>query len=182
MDFLFTLPAWTAFWVFLPAGVANMTPPITNKIPGLNKWNTPLDLGMTWRGKRLLGANKTWRGVICGTVAAAITCLVQILVLLQENITLNHAIFALAAGTMLGIGALLGDALESFLKRQANIPSGNAWFPFDQLDYIAGGLIISYPLLMLPKELMLWIVFIYFGLHLAVSYIGYLIGFKDKAI
>lgn len=171
-----------AFWLFLPAGIANMTPPITNKIPRLNRWNTPLDLGVTWHGKRLLGGNKTWRGVVCGTFAAALTCLVQIYMLLQADTTLNTAIFALAAGTLLGIGALLGDAFESFLKRQANIASGNAWFPFDQLDYIAGGLLVSYPLFRPPLELIVWIVLIYFGLHLLVSYIGYLLGFKDKAI
>lgn len=182
MDVVFSHPAWTALWVFLPAGIANMTPPITNKIPLLNRWNTPLDLGGTWRKKRLLGDNKTWRGVICGTVAAAITYLLQMYILLGSNITSSIVIFALAAGTLLGIGALLGDAFESFLKRQANIPSGEAWFPFDQLDYIVGGLLISYPYLRLPLDIMGWIVLIYFGLHVAVSYLGYRLGFKNKPI
>ena len=52
---------------FLPAAVGNVTPIFINRVPILNQWKTPIDLGVSWRGKRVFGANKTWRGLVCGT-------------------------------------------------------------------------------------------------------------------
>ncbi len=182
MDRLFGSDIFWAFWFFLPAGIANMTPPLTNKIPWLKQWNAPLDLGGTFRGKRLLGNNKTWRGLWSGTVAASVTCFVQVNIVTRGNLTLSTAIISLIAGSILGFGALMGDVVESFFKRRVGIKSGKSWFPFDQLDYIVGGLILIYPFVRLPLVMVLWIVVIYFGLHLLVSYIGYQLGFKDTAI
>src|SRR5688572_26202428 len=66
-----------AFWIFLPAGIANMSPVLANKIPQLNRWKTPFDLHLKWHGSRLLGDNKTWRGVVFGTAMAVLTILLQ---------------------------------------------------------------------------------------------------------
>jgi CDP-2,3-bis-(O-geranylgeranyl)-sn-glycerol synthase len=82
----------------------------------------------------------------------------------------------------MGAGALIGDALESFFKRRAHVKPGHSWFPFDQLDYIVGGLVFLYPFARPSFAVVLWILFLYFGLHLIVSYIGYKLGFKNKPI
>jgi CDP-2,3-bis-(O-geranylgeranyl)-sn-glycerol synthase len=88
----------------------------------------------------------------------------------------------LLASAMLGLGALLGDAIESFFKRRNNVPPGESWFPFDQTDYIIGGLALWAPIAQPSLQVVLAIFGVYFGLHLLVSYIGFLMGFKTKPI
>lgn len=167
-----------ALLFFLPAGLANMTPPIANKIPVLNRWKTPLDFGKTWRGKRLLGDNKTWRGVVSGAVVGAVTAV--IISKLNANTVVTLAPFLV--GSLLGFGALAGDAIESFFKRQCGFKPGQPWFPFDQLDYIIGGLLITVPFVRLQWWTIVTIFVVYFGLHLLTAYLGYLLKLKDSPI
>lgn len=168
----------SAFLFFLPAAIANASPVIANKVPLLNKWLTPLDFGKSWRGKRLLGANKSWRGLVTGTVFGGLTALlVGALTSVSDP---NLTTFLL--GAVIGFGALFGDAIESFFKRQRGIGSGRSWFPFDQIDYIIGGLVFVYPFTRLPLTTMGMIFVMFFGLHLVGAYTGYITGLKDKPI
>lgn len=43
---------------FLPAGLSNMAPVLINKVPVINRWNTPLDFGKSYKGERILGKTK----------------------------------------------------------------------------------------------------------------------------
>jgi CDP-2,3-bis-(O-geranylgeranyl)-sn-glycerol synthase len=108
-----------ALWAFLPAGLANMTPLFVNKIPYINNWSTPLDLGNKYKGIRLLGDNKTWRGLFFGCLIGGLTGLLQYLALPEFTFFESpNASLLLFAGFLLGLGALLGDSVESFFKRQ----------------------------------------------------------------
>lgn len=49
-------------------------------------------------------------------------------------------------------------------------------------DYIIGGLVAVAPFIEWYPPLILNIFIIYFGLHIAVSYIGYRLGLKAKPI
>lgn len=178
-----------ALWFFLPAGLANAMPVLANKIPYLRDFTTPLDFGKHYRGKRIFGKNKTWRGLLAGTVIATITVLVQQYLYDQSqfvrDISLNvdYTTFsAFVVGPLFGIGALLGDAVESFAKRQMNIASGDSWFPFDQLDYVLGGMLLTYPVVPLAFEYYLLIVIMWFGLHIVSVYVFYLLGIREKPI
>lgn len=163
---------------FLPAGISNMSPVLANKLPGLNRWKTPLDLGHSYQGKRLLGNNKTWRGLVVGTLMGGITAVV--VAKLNPNTVVTVAPFW--AGVLLGFGALTGDALESFFKRRIGVPPGDSWFPFDQTDYIIGGLLAILPFVALPLWVIAAIFIVYFCLHVVVAYCAYLIGLKNKPI
>lgn len=163
---------------FLPAGISNMSPVLANKIPYLNQWKTPLDFGYTYKGKRLLGDNKTLRGLVAGTVMGGITAMIVSKLNANTVVTVTPFI----AGCLLGFGALAGDAIESFFKRRVGIKPGDSWFPFDQTDYIAGGLLALYPFVQLPLWVIMTVFVVYFGLHLLVAYIGYKLGLKDKPI
>lgn len=167
-----------ALLFFLPAGISNMTPVFSNKVPGLRDWKTPLDLGKNYRGQRILGQNKTWRGLVSGVVMGTLVGYILSQTYFSEY---NTVLFVLTAASM-SLGALVGDAVESFFKRQHGIKSGQPWFPFDQTDYIIGGLVFTLPFTFIPFWLVLWIVGIYFGLHLLSSYIGYRLGLKDQPI
>jgi len=167
-----------AFLFFLPAGISNMTPVFASRIPGLRNWQTPLDFGKTWRGHRIFGPNKTWRGLLSGIVMGTLTGLL----LYGPFFSDDHEITFLLVCASMSAGALIGDAVESFFKRQRGVKSGDAWFPFDQTDYIIGGLLFTLPFGILPLWLIVWVFVIYFGLHLISSYIGYLLSLKDKPI
>lgn len=184
-----------AFWFFLPAGLANASPVVLNKLPYWNRWNTPLDLSKTFRGKRLFGDNKKWRGLLGGIVIASLAVWIQHRLARSGSVPISAGISQLTGeinyydtsilwlGPLLGFGALMGDAIGSFFKRQLGIKPGERWFPFDQLDYIAGGLLAS----ALVVQLNHWwqvgsVILVWFGMHLIASYIGWLLGLKPKPL
>lgn len=168
---------WLAYIFFLPAGLANAAPVIANRIPVLNRWTTPLDFGMKYRGQPIFGANKSWRGVLSGVLVGMLLG-VLFFPWLGALDHVNHAIL----GGALGLGALIGDAVESFLKRRFGVKPGESWFPFDQIDYILGGLLFSLPFIRLRPVEYGVIAILYFCLHLAGSYVGYLLHLKSKPI
>jgi CDP-2,3-bis-(O-geranylgeranyl)-sn-glycerol synthase len=170
---------WEAFWFFLPAGIANLVPALAAKVPGLTTWNTPMDFGRSWRGIRIFGNHKTWRGIVSGTFLAALVGLFQYRFIAHSAESTGFIITATAA---MGCGALLGDALKSFFKRRHRISEGKSWFPFDQIDYIAGGLALVLLLVDLTAAQIARIFVIYFVLHLVVGYVSYLAGFKKTPV
>lgn len=174
-----------ALWFFLPAGAANGLPVILSKLPVLRNWKAPLDGNKTWRGHPIFGHNKTWRGLIGGSLVAGLISLVQYLLLDYKLVgvpLVTSAGMGFAIGLLMGLGALIGDAAESFFKRQKGVKPGSAWFPFDQLDYIFGGLLLSYPLARPSWKIMIAVCITWFGVHLFSVYAGYLVGLRDKPI
>lgn len=155
-----------------------MSPVIANRLPIIRDWNTPMDFGKSWRGKRVLGDNKRLRGLLFGGLMGGLTAVI----VSKLNTNAIVTIEPFWAGVILGTGALLGDALESFIKRRRGISPGQTWYPFDQLDYVAGGLLLIYPFVQLPQWALVTIVVVYFGLHLVIAYLAYLLGLKDKPI
>ena len=178
-----------ACWFFLPAGLANGVPVPINKISLFAPFDVPLDGGKQFRGKPIFGANKRWRGLIGGTITGILAGLLQIWLVITfpslKEITgpLDYASgVPLVLGGLLGFGALMGDAIESFFKRQLGVKPGHAWFPFDQIDYILGGLLMSLLVVQLPWAIYAYILVLWFGVHVLFSYLGYLAGLKDRPI
>src|SRR3989344_8210957 len=107
---------------YLPAIVGNAAPVIVTSIPGLRRWNAPVL-------PSILGAHKTWigfcSGALIGCIAGGLLHLfgpwTPIAALLYEQLPQS-----LLIGTLLGFGALFGDAVESVVKRRMGIPSGGA--------------------------------------------------------
>ncbi len=171
-------------WLFLPAIVANITPVYFahyNWLPSLNK---PLDGHQTWRGYRLLGNNKTVRGLISGIIAGLLIGLMQFLTShLTVSISLiNYSSLAVAltTGGLLAFSALAGDAIASFFKRQLNIAPGKPWIPFDQIDFVIGAFLVS--ILFTPltlSHLFIALILIGSGSYLT-SYIGVTLNIKKS--
>lgn len=166
-----------ALWFFLPAGVSNASPVLMKLVPGINKVLWPLDFGKNFRGKRIFGANKSIAGVLFGGIIAAFIGLGQSKIGLD-----GFPETSLLIGAALGFGALIGDAVESFFKRQRGINSGQKWFPFDQIDYIFGGILFALPFVDLTFVFCAQILITWFGMHLLFAYIGYKLGLKDSPI
>lgn len=178
-----------AIWFFLPAGIANMMPIFSAKIPALAKFDAPMDFGLTFRGKRVFGDHKTWRGLITGIVFATLTLWLQQIAVQQSGALqdwtreIDYAhLNTFVMGPVFALGALLGDAIESFFKRQVGIKPGDGWFPFDQTDYIIGGAVATWAFVPLSFVQYIWLIVIWFGLHVAFTYIGYLLGVREKPI
>ncbi len=178
-----------AVWFFLPAGIANMTPVLANKVPRLNEWDTPMDFGKSFRGKRIFGDHKRWRGVVSGVVVASIIVLIEYS-LYQHSAGIRSLVTELDygipevlwLGPLLGAGALFGDAIKSFFKRRVGVKPGHSWFPFDQSDYIVGGLLASLIIVRLNVLTYLFIFATWFALHLIASFIAFQLGLKLKPI
>ncbi len=177
-----------ALWFFLPAGLANAAPVFANHIPLVNRWSTPMDFGLKLRGKRLFGNNKTWRGLLSGMALGGLVALLQRygynhVGFVQDITYLNYSVIRVGLlGAMLGGGALLGDAVESFFKRQVGVPSGDRWFPFDQTDYIVGGLLVSLIAIRLPLFRYGIILLTWFVVHLLAGPTAYLLHLKKRPI
>lgn len=179
-----------ALWFFLPAGLANASPVFASRVPGLQKLGIPIDFGKTFKDKRIFGDHKTVRGFVVGTGTGLITGLLQYAAYSNsewlQNMSLveyKSALWSAMLGIFLGFGALAGDAIKSFFKRQFSVPSGKSWFPFDQIDYIVGGLVFSSLLVDLPqRSTYLWIGLIWFLIHPLATFVGWIIGVKDSPI
>jgi len=164
------------FWLFLPAGFANMAPIIFKKINFLNK---PIN-------KQLFGANKTYRGFFFGILSAIIIVYIQISVsnyIPREYILISYTTTnAIFIGFLLGFGALFGDLIKSFFKRRKGIKSGEPWVIADQIDWIIGAVIFLnfYAPLSLSINIMAIIIFSIF--HPLIRYVGYLLKIADKKL
>lgn len=157
-----------ALYFFLPAYLANMAPILLRWIP----WgNIPIN-------EKLLGKNKTWRGLILAVIVGGLVFWfqkVQYLNGFTKWAVIDYADFSLALGYLLGAGAILGDLVKSYYKRKAKIKPGKPWPFWDQLDFVFGGLLFSFFIYVPPVEVALVIVVFTPALHLLANYVGYLL-------
>jgi CDP-2,3-bis-(O-geranylgeranyl)-sn-glycerol synthase len=133
-------------YLLLPAFAANMLPQLASFLNIFKEFNYPIDFSMKVFGKRIFGANKTWRGFIVGVAGSIIVAIIQYffdswdIIKISELEGFNQFLFF---GFLAGTGALVGDAIESLIKRQLNIASGRPFVPFDQIDYLIGFLLFT---------------------------------------
>ena len=169
-----------AFYLSLPVYFANMAPVLTRK---KGKEYAPLDFGLTFREKRVFGKNKTIRGFLIGIAfAIAVAFLQYIFQTLGWFSTvrvLNYNNW-LALGLLMGFGAMAGDSLKSFFKRQLDYKPGQSFFPFDQIDFIIGGLLMAMIIEKLPLNLMITAIVLAPALHIVTNHIGYYIRIRDE--
>ncbi len=177
-----------ALWFFVPAGAANVTPILVVRLPLLRQWTAPLDGGQRFQGQRLLGGSKTWRGLVCGIIVALLIFALQ--QQLSDHLgsfsaylrAQHYADLSIVLGALLGAGALVGDAVESFFKRRVGVAPGSTWFPFDQLDYIIGGCLFAALLVRLSFKMYVLVAIVWFIIHLISSYIGHRLNLKKSPI
>jgi CDP-2,3-bis-(O-geranylgeranyl)-sn-glycerol synthase len=179
----------SGLWVMVPALVAN---------PGavISGGGTAVDFGKEWKGGRILGDGKTWRGLIGGICFGVLIGCLQIIgesnydYLLPGFIGLGPMPTALAAVATLAIGSMLGDMGGAFLKRRWGMTRGQKAPILDQYDSIAGALLLT--LLVLPDWTLrtfvqgdAWISLVAVIvaaplLHRSVNIIGYKAGLKRE--
>ncbi len=156
----------------------------------------PLDGGATFRGRRIFGDNKTVRGfaVMIPAAAVAFGVLFEAVNSLAPSaasglwpLTLRGYI---ALGAWAGLGFMLGELPNSFVKRQLDVAPGRpprgrtaafVSFVVDRLDSIVGMLLAI--TVAAPTPWMTWLLVIVIGpmIHLAFSALLYKLGVKERA-
>jgi CDP-2,3-bis-(O-geranylgeranyl)-sn-glycerol synthase len=147
-----------------PAYCANATPVLAGG--GL-----PMDFGKNFfDGKRIFGANKTFRGFFFGlTVGVAVG--------LVEWALFDYPIlFSLLSP----LGALLGDLTAAFLKRRLGIAPGGLLPVIDQIDFVVGAIVFSLPLAMIYWELAVAVLLITPPIHLFTNFLAYKLKLKKN--
>lgn len=172
-------------WFGIPGGISNATAPISKKL--LPMFNAPVDFGIEINGKRLFGKNKSFRGFIFGTIVGTLVFLLQRYLYINFDIfreisLIDYEDAPIYIGSLLGFGALFGDLIESFFKRRLNINSGESWFPFDQIDWILGMILLVFPFVEISIFEATLSVFLGLIIHIIVKYIGFLLKLDDKPI
>jgi CDP-2,3-bis-(O-geranylgeranyl)-sn-glycerol synthase len=177
-----------ALWLFSSAGVGTLLPVLAAHTPGMKTWNAPMDFGRSWRGRRIFGDHKTWRGFFAGWLGGSLWGLIQ--VVWYDHSTFIQSIYPpdfpteqfFLIAVLISLGSVVGDAVGSFLKRQFDIPAGKSWFPADQLDFIIGGIVLSLPVVRLEFTEYMFILITWLVIHLFFGYLGYVTKFKDEII
>ncbi len=168
------------FYLILPAYFANMAPVMIKKI---NFLRIPIDFNKTVNNKPIFGKNKTFRGLVFGVLFAIIIAYLQFL-LYSNNIFVDAAIVDysnwLLIGFLLGLGAVIGDLVESFVKRRLNYEPGKPFVPFDQLDFVIGALIFVYPVVKLTLDKIIIILLLSFVLHIVMNHLSFYTGIRKE--
>lgn len=171
----------TAIWAMLPAYVPNNVAVVAGG-------GRPIDAGRYWRGARLLGDGKTWRGLAVGTLAGLMLAIGLTAVAPAVGALVGVALpeFPLHAAVSLPLGAMLGDIGGSFLKRRTGRERGAPFPGLDQLDFVVGALAVTFAVApawaietFTPAVLVAIVVLTPF-LHLVTNGIGYTLGLKNE--
>ena len=188
----------SSFWIFvlqciwttIPAIGANVAPVLCKNLPILRY---PMDFGLTFKGERILGDHKTFRGLFCGVAFSIGLIYIQYLIYRLTGLdwTLyrydNTALIAetgkvslLLLGFLMGLGVIMGDAVKSFFKRRFHIPSGHSFIPWDQIDGALGGLVFGWFAWHYDLSYALVILFATFFLHISIRHFAFYIGVCDS--
>jgi len=153
------LNALEAIYFFLPAYFANATPTMFGG-------GTPIDFNHNFiDGNRFLGDNKTIRGFMSGFVAGTTVGLLQ-------NSPLQ--------GAVLSLGALLGDLVGAFLKRRLSFRPGDPLPILDQLDFVAGALLLGINFYPINLSTIIFLTILTPFMHLFMNIVAYLLKVKSK--
>jgi len=164
-----------ALWFILPAYIANAFPVIFGGGPAI-------DMGKKFSdGKPIFGSHKTFRGFIAGLIAGILTSIGQT-VALQYNPLSDFVLpfqFNVLIGSMIALGALVGDLIHSFIKRRMGLVEGSPLPVADQLDFVLGAILFSLPVSASPRLLTIILVIVITPpTHLLTNFIAYLLGVK----
>ena len=178
---------FTGLWLFLPAMVPNSAAVVFGG-------ETKMDFGKSWKGKRILGDGKSWRGFFGGAFSGIVFgfILLGISALFGSEDYWGYGPFWENVGIIatLSFGALLGDVCAAFFKRRIGLERGAKAPILDQYDFVAGAFLIT--ALFFPDWVyanyiegehiaaLIFIIVIMFAIHRIANIIGYKIGLKKE--
>ena len=178
---------FTGLWLFLPAMVPNSAAVVFGG-------ETKMDFGKSWRGKRIFGDGKSWRGFFGGAFSGIALGLVLIGVswIWDPDNFWGYGPFWGNVGVLacLSFGAVLGDLCGAFIKRRLGMERGQKAPILDQYDFVIGAFLVT--ALFFPDWVyanyiegwhiaaLIFIIVIMFAIHRLVNIIGYRMGLKKE--
>jgi len=154
-------------YLMLPVYCANMAPPFAKFWRG---WNRPIC-------EKHLGSHKTVMGFALGVLAAMLVAFIQSRIEWSGNLLSYEHWPALGLAT--GLGAMLGDSMKSFFKRRMKIAPGRPWLPYDQLDFVVGGLLMLSVWVRLSLSDLAWIIAFSFTADIVVNHLSFYLHVRD---
>ena len=172
-------------WFLLPAGFANMSPILAKKL--WPRWDTPVDLNRTWRGREILGTHKTYRGLFVGSITGMAVFYLQQgffreFIFIRDLSAFDYRAVSVFFGAWMGLSGLLGDLIKSFIKRRLGISAGQSWIPFDQIDWIIG-VLFGVSILFIPDTaFIIASLIIGVALHFLTKVVGYFLHLNEAPL
>jgi CDP-2,3-bis-(O-geranylgeranyl)-sn-glycerol synthase len=179
-------------WLFLPVLGAPLLHAPVLRFDLLRPLRRPIDGGRTFRGRRVLGDNKTWRGaVVMFTGVTAATAALHRVDAYRARLPRDvRDAGPLTTGALLGLATVVGELPNSFVKRQLGIgpggrrtgPGGVAISIVDQADFV----LAAWPLLapvhrMAAREAATAFATVA-AIHMPINLVGYAAGVRDTPI
>jgi len=182
-----------ATWLILPVVLGGLGHVAVLKTNVLRSLAVPIDTGARWRGRRLFGANKTWRGVVLMTGLTALTSGAQATLARRNHWAsaqqmLQSARFsAWLTGAICGLTYCLAELPNSFVKRQLGIAPGarasrasRLQYVADQADSVAGCLVALRILYRAAASELLTAFALGLTIHIGIDQLIYAIGIKSR--
>ncbi len=177
-------------WLMLPVILAGLAHVLVLKSDALRRLAIPLDRGKQWRGRPLLGSNKTWRGVLLMTAGTAVLTHLQSIVgpprhHRRLSIRPDYQTRPWIAGSILGLSYCLAELPNSFVKRRLGVApgaqsvrAGLVQYVVDQIDSVIGCL-VALRFLYRPRPGEVALAFVLGStIHIGVDQFAHAIGVK----
>ncbi|MGH9752131.1 MAG: CDP-archaeol synthase [Blastocatellia bacterium] len=155
----------------------------------------PIDRGRKFRGKRIFGDNKTYRGIVVVSLGTSIGFGLQSLLLhriasIRSVELFDYAFFeSVALGLAVGVAAMLSELPNSFIKRRFEIAPGSAakgwkgviFYVYDQIDFLLGAWLVLAIVVPTTIERVLLSSGLLLVAHQLMSSVGYALGMRRTA-
>lgn len=185
-------PRDCALFIIVAFSVAGVCQALWLGSPIARRMSWPLDGGAMWRGRRLLGDHKTVRGFVVMVPATAIAF--GVLGGLFANGALDiwplPPVAYVWLGAWAGVGFMLGELPNSFLKRRLAIPPGQSasgaisrpiFAVVDRLDSPVGLLLALALVVPVPWQTWLYVLGVGSLVHGLFSVLVFHLGGKTRA-
>ncbi|HEU5217511.1 MAG TPA: CDP-archaeol synthase [Gemmatimonadales bacterium] len=186
-------PVCCALFLILSFSLAGVAQTWWFRSPRSERFAVPLDGGRTFRGRRIFGSNKTWKGFVVMVPATALAFLV--VGTLARVLPVGRGLWPLSPAGYAWLGAvasggfMAGELPNSFVKRQLAIAPGDAprargarciAFAMDRLDSILGMLLAVS--LAVPTAWQVWALVLCLGpgIHWLFNVALFLLGVKAR--
>lgn len=171
-----TIELIKGFLFLAPAFFANSVATFTTGLGAI-------DRGKLFRGKPILGKNKTFGGLMGAILGAGVLGMAVVLffpdVFEDVNSRFNSVDYIWYIGFVQGFAAMVGDSTGSFIKRRVDLRPGGPFPIMDQVGFVVSsflilGIFLTYPFswvyLVIPAALVI---------HFIANIIAYKMGWKD---
>ena len=182
MTYISTSFLFAAAYFYLPGGLANIGANLGKYAPFIKRLDYPIDSGKYFRGRRIIGQHKLWSGFLFGIIVGMISGMIKYLFL--DTVFSDFKILNLSflenflLSFLLSCGAVTGDLIKSFVKRQLGIAVHSPWIPFDEIDHTTVSLLLTKLFFNISWKLILTAILVVAVLHFISNLIAYLFHIK----